>query len=133
MHLNIIRMVLYFLVEELVFRGLLWSALEERLPPMAVWIITSLCFAAYHMDPLHAVAIIATALVLGWLRLISGSLWPGVLAHLANNINGVAWIFVLGPDSEESVHAALALCCLLVTVLACGALWLSRHDPVRSG
>ncbi len=121
------------LVEELVFRGLLWSALAERMPPRAVWLVTSLAFAGYHMDPLHMVAILPTALVIGWLRLHSGSLWPGVLAHFANNVNGVLWILVLGPEAEQSVTLPLAAGCLLLTLLACAAMLLGREDPAIPG
>lgn len=121
------------LVEELVFRGLLWSVLEEHLSPRVVWLITSLGFAAYHMDPLHSVAILATAFVLGWLRLASGSLWPGVLAHFANNVNGVAWIFVLGPEDQTSMTGGLAVACLTVAVASCALLLLGRRDPPSSG
>ena len=117
------------LVEELVFRGLLWSSLEERLSPRAVWVITSLGFAAYHMDPLHSVAILATAFVLGWLRLASGSLWPGVLAHFANNVNGVAWIFVLGPEDQTPITGAVAGLCLAMAVVACALLLIRGRDP----
>ncbi len=121
------------LVEELVFRGLLWSALEDKLPPVAVWLITSLGFAAYHMDPLHSVAILSTSLLLGWLRLSTGSIKASVAAHFANNVNGVVWIFVFGPGTDTPVSVAVALLCLVASVVACMTLVAGRRDPVVRG
>jgi membrane protease YdiL (CAAX protease family) len=121
------------LVEELVFRGLLWSSLEERMSPTKVWIVTSLGFAAYHMDPLHSVAVLATAFLLGWLRMSTGSIWPSVVAHFANNVNGVLWIFVFGPEDETVVPLSLAVGCVVVTFVACMTLVAGRGDPTRSG
>jgi membrane protease YdiL (CAAX protease family) len=83
------------LVEELLFRGLLLSALLRRVP--AGWAVaaSSLLFALVHLPDLgflwYAVPNLALlAAVLAWLRLRSGSLWPAVLAHGVNNLLALA-------------------------------------------
>jgi membrane protease YdiL (CAAX protease family) len=91
------------LVEELLFRGVLLSALLRRLP--AGWAVAacSLLFALVHLPDLGflwyalpGLALLAAALA--WLRLRSGSIWPAVLAHGANNLVAVAaWFLAVKP------------------------------------
>ena len=88
------------LVEELLFRGVLLSALLRRLGNGWSVAISSLVFALIHLPGLdfqwYALPdLLLLALVLAWLRLRSGSIWPAVLAHGLNNLLGVAGWFVL--------------------------------------
>lgn len=93
------------LVEELLFRGLLLSALLGHM--RAGWAVglSSLLFAFVHLPDLgylwYAVPNLALlAAVLAWLRLRSGSLWPAVLAHGVNNVLAVvAWFVVVNPPT----------------------------------
>ena len=72
------------LVEESIFRGFLWRGWEaSRLGARGTWLLTSLVFAAYHiekvigLDPLIGGIILSEdlllGLLLGWLRWRSGS------------------------------------------------------------
>jgi len=76
------------IVEELVFRGYFWRTLERHLPQGAVWLITSLLFAAMHLDPVQALAVLPLGLFLGWTRYFGGSVWPCVIGHMINNLLG---------------------------------------------
>ena len=88
------------LVEELLFRGVLLSALLNPvlIPRRRIgWavLISSLAFALVHLPGLNWQAyalpqLMLLALVLAWLRLHSGSIWPGVLAHGSYNLLAVA-------------------------------------------
>lgn len=74
------------LLEELLFRGWVQPRLMRRFGDPAGFAITAVGFAALHLDaPQVAPPILALALALGWLRLRTGSVWPGVLAHMINN------------------------------------------------
>lgn len=91
------------LVEELLFRGVLLSALMRRL--RVGWAVTvcSLLFALVHLPDLgflwYALPDLALlAAALAWLRLHSGSIWPAVLAHGVNNLLAVAaWFLAIKP------------------------------------
>lgn len=117
-------------IEEAVFRGFLWSALERALPPWGTWLATSALFAIYHVDPIHVMAVFFTGLFLGWLRWTSGSVIPGMVAHLVNN--GLAAVLVLGipsqPDATNPWWAAVLS--VLLTVAIGAVLW--RVRPRRS-
>ena len=83
------------LFEEMAFRGVLWRGFEvagrairpnsNTLGRRIALVATTLLFALWHVDPIHVVALMPTAMLLGWLRYCSGSIWPAVLAHFVNN------------------------------------------------
>ena len=86
-------------VEELLFRGVLLSALLQRWRTGWAVLLSSLVFALVHLPGLqfHWYALpdlLLLALMLAWLRLRSGSIWPAVLAHGVNNLLAVAAWFV---------------------------------------
>lgn len=83
-----IMAILAPLVEEAVFRGLLYGWIADRWGSIAAWLISSLLFAAAHVEPAHAILVLPLGLWFGWLRRQTGSLWPSLVAHMANN--GVA-------------------------------------------
>ena len=77
--------VLAPLVEELVFRGLLYGWLVGRWGKTVAWIVSSLAFAAAHTEPAHIVLVFPLGLLFGWLRQRTDSLLPSLVAHIANN------------------------------------------------
>lgn len=107
--------VLAPLGEELVFRGALWRALEPLGPRVAL-VVTSLCFSAVHLDPLHVIATLPLAFFLGWLRHVTGGLQACVLAHFLNN--GLWWVSAQigleGPDPWIATPLALAALALAI-------------------
>lgn len=78
------------LVEELIFRGLLYGWLAGRWGSGIAFIGSSLAFAAAHVELAHVVLVLPLGLMFGWLRWRSGSLWPSLVAHMANNGLAVA-------------------------------------------
>ncbi|MFZ4120171.1 MAG: CPBP family intramembrane glutamic endopeptidase [Caulobacterales bacterium] len=83
-------------VEELVFRGVIQTVLVEAMGTLAGVLIASALFLAVHVPgwlildivppPTQIVGVFGVGLVCGALRVWSGSLWPSVFAHLANNL-----------------------------------------------
>jgi len=83
------------LFEEMIFRGFLWQAIESSSSSLFAWLITSLLFVGYHGDPLHIAALLPLSLVLGWLRMVSNSLWPSLAAHFGHNLCAVVVLLCL--------------------------------------
>jgi membrane protease YdiL (CAAX protease family) len=73
------------LCEEAAFRGYLQRTLLGAMRPAWAIAITALLFAARHLDPVRFPALILLGALFGWLAWRSGSLWPAVAAHAANN------------------------------------------------
>ena len=96
------------LCEELLFRGYVQSRLTRVFPPILGILFSSITFAAFHMDPVHVIAVIPLGLFLGWLTWQSGSLFPAMLAHFGNNLVSVLAIIVAPtPDSNTFSLPAL--------------------------
>ena len=87
------------LVEELLFRGVLLSSLQPRWGRFGAAVLSSAVFATAHLPGLNwqvfaLPALWLLAMALAWLRLRSGSIWPGVMAHAANNALATAALFL---------------------------------------
>lgn len=83
--------ILPALLEEWLCRGVLWEALQRVVRPKIVVIGTAVLFAMMHglngafvLELPHRFAI---GLIYGWLRLKSGSLVPGIVAHFLHNLS----------------------------------------------
>ena len=64
---------------------LLYGWLAGRWGSGMAFIGSSLAFAAAHVELTHVILVLPLGLVFGWLRWRSGSLWPSLVAHMANN------------------------------------------------
>lgn len=77
--------VLAPIVEELVFRGLLYGWIAGRWGGTAGLVVSSLAFAAAHWEPAHIVLVLPLGFLFGWLRRRTDSLMPSLFSHIANN------------------------------------------------
>jgi sodium transport system permease protein len=85
------------IAEELLFRGVVWDAWKPRLGKTGVILATAIVFGLYH-GSIHRFAIVTFAgLLLGVVRAASGSLWPAIAFHVANNA-GVVIALRLGAE-----------------------------------
>lgn len=104
------------LVEEILFRGLILALLDRALPPRwsifgarIGWgvVLTALLFGLVHgisagpdsplvFDPVWLGQTFAMGLVLGWIRALTGSLWPAFLGHAAPEIGIVVGLAIMG-------------------------------------
>ncbi len=87
--------------EELLFRGLLQGALVRRLAVVPALLLTAIVFAAFHMNPVALVPLVQVGLLFGVLAWRSGSVWPGICAHAANNITSTLQYFLTGHEGAE--------------------------------
>jgi len=86
------------MIEELMFRGVLLSALMRRLSTATSVALCALLFGAVHLGGLdfqwYALPnLILLAIALCWLRLRSTSLWPAILAHGMYNLFALVALF----------------------------------------
>ncbi len=81
--------------EELFFRGFALPSLARSWGPLAAAVATGAMFSVLHLNKVGFVGLWEIGVVLALLRLSTGSLWPSVVCHAANNaIAGAA--FLLG-------------------------------------
>jgi tetratricopeptide (TPR) repeat protein len=80
------------IVEEILFRGLIYGALEKRLHVFGALLVSSFLFALVHLQVVYFIPIFCLGLVLGWARWKANSLGLPILIHVLNN--GVALILL---------------------------------------
>jgi len=93
--------------EEVIFRGYLWRAVSHGAPEWVAFAVTTVLFAAYHADPVHVLSLLPTAFFLGYLRWMSGSIWPCILAHFVNNTLATVLTMALMTDSLDESSTPL--------------------------
>jgi ABC-2 type transport system permease protein/sodium transport system permease protein len=77
--------------EELFFRGFLFSAIRQHLPPLATICATAIAFALFHIvmaggaAPERLLPSGLMGLILGWVRFRSNSVLPGLGLHVLHN------------------------------------------------
>jgi membrane protease YdiL (CAAX protease family) len=102
------------LCEELVMRGVLLPSLAARVGPAPALFLTAAIFAGIHFDPIRLLFTFVLGLVLGALRLRTGSLWPPVVVHLTLNALTFAIApLVDDPSKPYTPEPVLGLACLV--------------------
>jgi membrane protease YdiL (CAAX protease family) len=99
--------VLAPLAEEFFFRGVLFQGLSRRLSVTWSAVLSAVIFSAYHLDPVNFVARAEIGLVLAGLVFKTGSLWPAIAAHAANN--ALATLSMIPSLAEANIPAAVSL------------------------
>ena len=74
------------IIEEILFRGVLFPALSQKYKPFASILITTLIFAAAHIDPARIILILTLGVYLGYMRYQLGSIYPGIVLHMSWNL-----------------------------------------------
>jgi len=100
-------------VEEMFFRGLLQGAVGRRWGRTPAITVSTLAFVFWHGDLGHAHTLLLAGLALAWAADVSGSIFPGMIAHALNNLLAI----LLGATT-----AGPALLQVAVLVLCAGAL-----------
>jgi ABC-2 type transport system permease protein/sodium transport system permease protein len=97
------------LCEELVFRGFLLSGLTTAIRRWPAILISAAIFGVFHFALFKFASATALGIVLGYLCIRSGSLLPGIVAHLLHNGLSITtvywpelWHQTLGISSDES-------------------------------
>jgi len=75
------------LAEEPLFRGLILGGFVRRYGAGKAILYSALLFGFIHMNPWQFPGAALSGLLLGWLTLRTGSLWPAVAAHFLNNLS----------------------------------------------
>lgn len=83
------------IIEEVIFRGYLFGRLRNYAGTALAVLVTSLTFAFLHMQLNVGIDVFALSIILCLLRVVTGSIWAGVLLHMIKN--GLAYyvLFVM--------------------------------------
>lgn len=132
--------ILPALCEELLFRGAILSAWEEKGSRKAI-LITALLFTLLHSRFAGMPAELISGLILGFLVVITGSLMTGIIYHTVHNSMAI-WLTLLTAGQEETGGSAfeaiggaagLILVLVRIAVYAAALFLLFRFLKLRYG
>jgi membrane protease YdiL (CAAX protease family) len=103
-------------VEELLYRGALFTGLRGTAGAGSAAVTTGLLFTIVHPEPRFWPPIFLLAGCLGFLRAVSGSLWPGFLMHGAFNGTAVVMTFSAGKADAFEERPAIVIASFGVAV-----------------
>jgi uncharacterized protein len=84
------------LCEEIIFRGLLWGALERRWGRWTALIVSTALFAVAHLEFTRTPLLLVIAIPIALARLYTGGLLASIVAHqITNLLPGLALVFAL--------------------------------------
>lgn len=115
------------LLEELLFRGAM-QGLLRRWGKRFAMMVSSLLFLAMHARLWDLPVVFALGLLLSYVAEISGSVWPCVLLHFANNLSSFLLAFIRQRMSSATAIAFYFWAMFLFVALFCGALWSIRQN-----
>lgn len=73
-------------VEELIFRGLIFQGFRRNYNDITAVIISAILFSLFHLNPWQMPATFALGLLLGWLMIRTNSLILAIFGHSINNL-----------------------------------------------
>ena len=106
------------LVEEAIFRGEVLSRLREAMPDWLAVLLQGLAFGCIHGQMLWVCYASIFGVLLGWVRVKTGSLKASILLHLGFNLSSffIGVVFYLAPQSFGGQLAVTAAGCLLTAL-----------------
>lgn len=121
--------------EEMVFRGMLQQAFEQRVVPPKALFSTALVFAFMHLFSPWTIQILILGLILGYLAWRSNSIIPGIILHCFNN--SFALLFLnIQPESMQwynwNGHVYPPILVIASGVAFYGLKWFHRHTEVET-
>lgn len=110
--------------EELFFRGVVQKLFHRTLGHKSAIVFTALFFALAHQQPLSFLPIFAMGIILGALKLWTGSLWAPILVHFINNAYALLTAYMNEGNLEATGSPHLAFTAVGLIALGLGLWWL---------
>lgn len=132
---GILRIVIIApVVEEVIFRGVIMSGFSRNYHPAIAIFFSALLFALFHLNPWQFAAAFSLGLILGWIRIRTGSVLACIAGHATHNglvflsvyyFNDLKGLSVMKPQSTTNylIHS-------LVFAIGIVLIWLFTKGKV---
>ncbi len=107
------------LIEEIIFRGMIFYELRQIIPVIPTVIIQGLLFGMYHFNIIQFIYASFLGIMFGLVYSWTQNLWIPVILHFSNNIMAVIAAKQPGTESLDGPDIRIFLISLAVTVLLC--------------
>lgn len=129
--------ILAGLFEEMIFRGMLQGAIENRIGGAVAIAVAAVVFALFHLNPWWFVQIAVLGGVFGLATWRSGSIYPSALMHAVNNF--VSILFVNLPETAlgwyhdgTQIRPAILLVALVLILFGGWQFWQFTRRPQKT-
>lgn len=78
------------IIEELIFRGLIFNGFRKNYNGFVAVVMSALLFSLFHLNPWQIPATFVLGLLLGWLMLRTNNIFVAIIGHSINN----AWVLL---------------------------------------
>lgn len=109
-------------LEELVFRGLLFSLLSKFIPLMMANLIQALVFGVYHGNVVQAIYAFILGFYIGWILIITGNVIYTIALHIGINVLGMFIDKLIPMDTSIMVRTMWFAIAMLMAVIVLTAL-----------
>ena len=122
--------------EELLFRGYVLRQAERGLGAAGGIVLSGVLFGLYHFRFSQALPLIALGLYLGYLVWRTGSLWPAIVVHFANNAFAVvveAYVSTQAePDGAQLEQTDIAWYLVVAGAICFALILAAMHQAAKS-
>lgn len=122
-------------LEEVIFRGVLFSRLQKVMPNVVVALITSVLFGLMHGQIIWILFAFTVGLLLSYVRIKTGSIQPTIMMHVLINSYAVIVNYKLFTIESNAVAITLMIvgvlglaCCIFLMTKACKA---EKENPAK--
>jgi sodium transport system permease protein len=134
--------------EELAFRGFILNGLRQALKPVNAVLISAVLFGAMHGLLQQSIVAAMTGIILGFVALKTGSLWPCIVYHATHNAltlqlafldpetiaRSKLLSFVLQPEiNEQQQLVGVSYALLPATFMIICGVWIALNMRLRPG
>ena len=95
------------IVEEIVFRGLMFSRLQKAMPNVAVALITSVLFGLVHGQIIWMIFAFIVGLILSYVRIKTNSILPTIIMHILINSYATLVSYQIINFTSDALYYAL--------------------------
>lgn len=102
------------IIEEVIFRGLIFNELRNIMPIPVVIVVQGMLFGIYHFNLLQFIYAALTGVLLGIIYVLTKSLWVPIFIHIVNNITAL-----IIPEREDTGNSVIFIAAIIITSVCC--------------
>ncbi len=107
------------LIEEIIFRGMIFNELKPIIPAFLIIIIQGLLFGIYHFNIVQFIYGSFLGIMFGLVYYWTQNLWIPIILHFSNNIMAIIAVKQQEAESASEANIWVFLVSLIITALLC--------------
>ncbi len=116
------------IIEEIIIRGILLQPLRKYGDRFAI-VMSAVVFACMHGNMVQIPYTVIGGLLLGYLAVMTGSLWPSIILHFINNLYSV--IVISTGDNFGDTASTIAVLVMIVIFAATGVFGAVKYNKLE--